>query len=77
MNTGKFVFSQLTDFVNKYEFNKCVNKGFKAVSTFIYFKFLNVEIPVPSYEDKEKGFDKDKAINKIKQTAFYKMIEKL
>ena len=24
MNTGKFVFSQVTDFVNKYEFNKCV-----------------------------------------------------
>jgi hypothetical protein len=26
MNTGKFVFSQLTDFVNKYEFNKCVKR---------------------------------------------------
>jgi hypothetical protein len=28
MNTGKFVFSQLTDFVNKYEFNKCVKHYF-------------------------------------------------
>ncbi len=28
MNAGKFVFSQLTDFVNKYEFNKCVKRYF-------------------------------------------------
>jgi len=28
MNTGKFIFSQLTDFVNKYEFNKCVKRYF-------------------------------------------------
>jgi hypothetical protein len=28
MNTGKFVFSQLTDFVSKYEFNKCVKRYF-------------------------------------------------
>ena len=28
MNTGKYVFSQLLDFVNKYEFNKCVNRYF-------------------------------------------------
>jgi len=28
MNIGKFVFSQLTDFVNKYEFNKCVKRYF-------------------------------------------------
>ena len=28
MNTGKFVFSQLTDFVNQYEFNKCVKRYF-------------------------------------------------
>jgi hypothetical protein len=26
MNAGKFVFSQLTDFVNRYEFNKCVTR---------------------------------------------------
>ena len=25
MNTGKYVFSQLLEFVNKYEFEKCVN----------------------------------------------------
>ncbi|MDR0543479.1 MAG: DUF4372 domain-containing protein [Dysgonamonadaceae bacterium] len=24
MNTGKYVFAQLTDFVNKHEFDKCV-----------------------------------------------------
>lgn len=42
-----------------------------------YFKFLNVEIAVPgSYEDKKK-FEKDKAIDEIKQTDFYKMIELL
>jgi hypothetical protein len=28
MNTGKFVFSQLLDFVNKYEFDKCVKRYF-------------------------------------------------
>jgi len=28
MNTGRFVFSQLTDFVDKYEFNKCVKRYF-------------------------------------------------
>lgn len=43
-----------------------------------YFKFLNVEIAIPqSYEDEKKKFDKDKAIKEIKQTEFYKMIEKL
>jgi hypothetical protein len=28
MNTGKYVFSQLLDFVNKYEFDKCVKRYF-------------------------------------------------
>jgi tetratricopeptide (TPR) repeat protein len=43
-----------------------------------YFKFLNVEIAVPnSYEDEKKKFKKDKAINEIKQSDFYKMIEQL
>jgi len=28
MNTGKYVFSQLLDIVNKYEFNKCVKRYF-------------------------------------------------
>jgi hypothetical protein len=28
MNTGKYVFSQLLDFVNKYEFEKCVKRYF-------------------------------------------------
>jgi hypothetical protein len=28
MNIGKFVFSQLTDFVNRYEFDKCVKRYF-------------------------------------------------
>ena len=28
MNTGKFIFSQLTDFVNTYEFNKCIKRYF-------------------------------------------------
>jgi tetratricopeptide (TPR) repeat protein len=43
-----------------------------------YFKFLNVEIAVPdSYEDEKDKFDKGKAIKEIKQTEFYKMIEKL
>lgn len=28
MNTGKFVFSQLLDFVNKYEFDKFVRRYF-------------------------------------------------
>ena len=45
-----------------------------------YFKFLNVEIAVPNnYEfgmEMDK-FDKDKTIKIIKQTDFYKMIEKL
>jgi hypothetical protein len=40
--------------------------------------FLNAEIAVPdSYEDEKKKFEKDKAINEIKQTDFYKMIEQL
>lgn len=26
MNSGKYVFAQLLDFVNKYEFEKCVNR---------------------------------------------------
>lgn len=43
-----------------------------------YIKFLNIEIVLPySYEDEEGKFDKKKAINEIKQTDFYKMIEKL
>lgn len=43
-----------------------------------YFKFLNAEIAVlKSYEDEKDKFDKDKAITEIKQTDFYKMIEKL
>jgi tetratricopeptide (TPR) repeat protein len=43
-----------------------------------YFKFLNTEIPVPeSYEDDKKIFNKDKAINEIQKTEFYKMIENL
>ncbi|MDR2683911.1 MAG: DUF4372 domain-containing protein, partial [Prevotellaceae bacterium] len=28
MNTGKYVFAQLTDFVNRYEFDKCVKRYF-------------------------------------------------
>ena len=28
MNIGKYVFSQLLDFVNKYEFNRCVKRYF-------------------------------------------------
>jgi len=43
-----------------------------------YFKFLNVEITVPdSYEIDEKNFNINKAINIIRQTDFYKMIEQL
>jgi tetratricopeptide (TPR) repeat protein len=45
-----------------------------------YIKFLNVEIIVPEgneFEFDKKEFNKDKRINEIKQTAFYKMIEKL
>lgn len=43
-----------------------------------YFKFLNAEIAVPdSYEDEKEKFDQDKAIKEIKQTDFYKMIEKI
>ena len=42
-----------------------------------YFKFFNVEIAVPgSYEDEKHKFDNEKAINGIKETVFYKMIEK-
>jgi len=44
-------------------------------------EFLNVEIAVPdsyeSYEDEKDKFDKEKAIKEIKQSDFYKMIEKL
>jgi len=43
-----------------------------------YIKFLNVEIGVPDgYEDEKTKFDKGKAIAEIKQSDFYKMIEKL
>jgi len=28
MNSGKYVFSQVLDFVNKYEFDKCVKRYF-------------------------------------------------
>lgn len=28
MNSGKYVFRQMLDFVNQYEFNKCVNRYF-------------------------------------------------
>jgi tetratricopeptide (TPR) repeat protein len=41
-----------------------------------YFKFFNVEIDVPNSYEKRK-FDKEKAVSKIKQTDFYKMIEQL
>ncbi len=42
-----------------------------------YFKFLNVEIAIPfGYDAETNNFDKDKAIIQIKQTIFYKMIEK-
>lgn len=43
-----------------------------------YFKFLNAEIGVPNgYEDEKNKFDKDEAINGIKKTDFYKMINDL
>lgn len=43
-----------------------------------YFKFLDTEIAVPdSYEDDKEMFDKQKAVNKIMLTDFYKMIVKL
>ena len=48
------------------------------IYTRYYFKFINVEIAVPgSYEDEKHKFDKEKAINEIKQTVFYKMIEEV
>lgn len=43
-----------------------------------YFKFLDTEIAVPdSYEDDKEIFDKQKAVNKIMLTDFYKMIVEL
>lgn len=43
-----------------------------------YFIFLNTEIAVPdSYEDDKKKFEKEKTIKEIRQTDFYKMIQKL
>lgn len=43
-----------------------------------YFKFLDVEIPVPfSFEYYDQEFDKDRTLNDIKDSEFYKMIEKL
>jgi len=51
-----------------------VNNSF----TRYYFTFLNTEIMVPNgYEDEENKFEKEKAISEIKQTEFYKMIQKL
>jgi tetratricopeptide (TPR) repeat protein len=52
------------------------NRDYKYTEYF--FKFLNIEICVPvKYNDKKKNFDKEKEIKNIKQTEFYKMIEKL
>jgi len=43
-----------------------------------YFKFLDIEIPVPlSFEYYDQEFDKDRTLNDIKDSEFYKMIEKL
>ena len=42
MNTGKYVFSQLLDFVNKYEFDKCVNR---------YFGNYLIKLVRPMYAD--------------------------
>lgn len=43
-----------------------------------YFKFLNTQIYVPnSFETDEEKFDKAKAIQEIKESDFYKMIESL
>ena len=61
--------------------NKIYSKKFNTKNysyTRYYFKFLSTEIPVPNgYEDEEEKFNKDMAIKKIKQTDFYKMIERL
>lgn len=43
-----------------------------------YFMFLKTEIEVPdSYENNKKKFEKEKAVKEIRQTDFYKMIQKL
>jgi hypothetical protein len=34
MNSGKYVFRQLLDFVNQYEFNKCIKRYILSVSAF-------------------------------------------
>jgi len=43
-----------------------------------YFKFLNAEIAIPKgYEDEKGKFNKDEAIEGIKRSEFYKMIDSL
>lgn len=43
-----------------------------------YFHFLGAEIAIPGrFDVKKKNFNKQKVIEEIKQTEFYKMIEKL
>jgi tetratricopeptide (TPR) repeat protein len=43
-----------------------------------YFKFLNAEIAVPGgYVGENETFDKDKSVQEIRRTDFYKMIKKI
>lgn len=48
------------------------------ITTRFYFNFLKTEIYVPnSYNETELSFEKEKAINYIKKSEFYKMISEL